>query len=464
MFDTRPCEAHDVCKECQTVSLRGDDGSGSRRTGCRLANYAADPGGSRWSPLTQINKHNVSKLKIAWEDHTGDISDGRDGRPKSEFETTPIVVGGTLYFTTPFNRVIALDPENGKEKWSFDPHIDQRRDYSEGLVNRGVSIWTDSGKKAGEPCHRRIFLATIDARLFSIDAAGGKACADFGNAGQTDLKSGIANVIRSGEYEETAPPAVVGDLVIVGSSIADNDRVASPSGIVRAFDARSGKLRWSWNSLPESLAPTGAGNAWSTISVDSRRGLVFLPTGSASPDYHGLKRPGDDKWANSVVALRAATGEFVWGFHLVHHDLWDYDSASQPVLATLRRNGATVPVVIQGNKTGYLFVLHRDTGIPVFKVEERPVPPSDAEGEEASATQPFPVAPPPLAAQRLSSGDAWGITPVDREACRARMNTLRTGIFTPPSVTGILAFPGNLVGMNWSSGAFDTQSQLFVAT
>ena len=151
-------------------------------------NYAADPGGSRWSPLTQINKHNVSKLKIAWEYHTGDISDGHDGRPKSEFETTPIVAGGTMYFTTPFNRVIALDPENGREKWSFDPHIDQRREYSEGLVNRGVSIWTDSGKKAGEPCHRRIFLATIDARLFSIDAAGGRACADFGNAGQIDLK------------------------------------------------------------------------------------------------------------------------------------------------------------------------------------------------------------------------------------------------------------------------------------
>ena len=251
--------------------------------------------------------------------------------------------------------------------------------------------------------------------------------------------------------------------MIVGSSIADNDRVASPSGIVRAFDARSGKLRWSWNPLPKSLAPTGAGNAWSTISVDSRRGLVFLPAGSASPDYHGLKRPGDDKWANSVVALRAATGEFVWGFQLVHHDLWDYDSAPQPVLATVRRNGESLPVVIQGNKTGYLFVLNRDTGIPVFKVEERPVPPSDAEGEEASATQPFPVAPPPLAAQRLSSADAWGITPVDREACRARMNTLRTGVFTPPSVTGILAFPGNLGGMNWSSGAFDPQSQLFVA-
>jgi quinoprotein glucose dehydrogenase len=199
------------------------------------------------------------------------------------------------------------------------------------------------------------------------------------------------------------------------------------------------------------------------ISVDAARELVFVPTGSASPDYHGMKRPGDNKWANSVVALSAKTGELVWGFQLVHHDLWDYDTASQPVLATLRRHGVETPVVIAGNKTGNLFVLDRQTGVPVFGVEERPVPQSDADGEQASPTQPFPLAPPPLVPQQLTAQDAWGLTPEDRNACRALMQNLRAeGIFTPPSVRGTIAFPGNLGGMNWSTGAFDPERQIFV--
>jgi quinoprotein glucose dehydrogenase len=425
--------------------------------------YAGDAGGSRYSPLTQINKSNVAALKIAWTYHTGDVSDGSGDRPKSEFETTPIVADGTMYLTTPFNRVIALDPETGQEKWRLDPKIGLHAHYSEGLVNRGVTLWTDAGRAEGDNCRRRIFLATIDARLFALDAATGKPCGDFGAEGRIDLTQGIANITRRGEYEETSPPAVVDDLVVVGSSIADNDRVDSPSGLVRAFDARTGALRWRWDPIPENLAPTGAGNAWSMISVDAERGLVFLPTGSASPDYHGLKRPGDDKWADSVVALSAKTGELVWGFQLVHHDLWDYDVASQPVLATLHRNGANIPVVIEGNKTGNLFVLERATGKPVFGVAERPVPKSDAEGEQAAPTQPFPLAPPPLVPQRLTAADAWGPSPEDREACHALMATLRSeGIFTPPSVQGTIAFPGNLGGMNWSSGAFDPERQIFV--
>jgi quinoprotein glucose dehydrogenase len=423
--------------------------------------YGGDAGGSRFSPLTQIDKINVATLKVAWEYHTGDVSDGSNGRRKSAFETTPIVVDGTLYFTTPFNRVIALDPESGRERWSFDPKIDLRTPYSEGLINRGVTLWTDAGKPGGGACRRRIFLATIDARLFALDGATGRPCADFGTAGAIDLTRGIPNIKRRGEYQETSAAAVIADLVVVGSSIADNDRVDSPSGAVRAFDARSGAPRWSWNPLPESLAPTGAGNAWSTISVDAERGLVFVPTGSASPDYHGFKRPGDNKWANSVVALSATTGALVWGFQLVHHDLWDYDTAPQPVLATLRRNGVATPVVIQGNKTGSLFVLDRETGKPVFGVEERPVPQSDT--LETSPTQPFPLAPPPLVPQRMSVDDAFGLTPQERDACRARIAKLRTdGIFTPPSVQGTVAFPGNLGGMNWSSGAFDPAHQMFV--
>jgi len=232
---------------------------------------------------------------------------------------------------------------------------------------------------------------------------------------------------------------------------------------VRAFDARTGALRWSWQPLADDIAPTGAGNVWSTISVDAERGLVFLPTGSASPDYHGFARRGDNKWANSLVALSARTGELVWGFQLVHHDLWDYDVASQPALATLRRDGAEMSAVIQGSKQGNLFVLDRARGKPIFAVEERPVPRSDAEGEEASPTQPF-SALPPLVPQRLSAADAWGPTPADREACRAKIEDLRSqGVFTPPSVQGTVAIPGNVGGMNWSSGAFDPERQLFVA-
>src|SRR5262249_6613722 len=260
-------------------------------------------------------------LRAAGEHPPGAVPEDSDNRRKSAFETTPIVVENTMYLTTPFNRVVALDPETGAEKWSFDPKIDLHAPYSEGLINRGVSQWSDPSKMEGDACRRRIFLATIDARLFALDAATGGPCADFGAGGQIDLSRGVANIVRRGEYEETSAPAIAGDFVIVGSSIADNDRVDSPSGVVRAFDARSGELRWSWDPIPERIAPTGAGNAWSTISVDPHPDLVFVPTTSASPDYHGLKRPGDNKWADSVVALSAKTGRLVWGFQLVHHDL-----------------------------------------------------------------------------------------------------------------------------------------------
>jgi quinoprotein glucose dehydrogenase len=436
---------------------RGDEAAGN------WAFYGSDAGGSRYSPLQDINPGNVAKLQQVWEFHTGDVSDGSADRPKSEFEATPIVVGDTMYFSTPFNRVIALDPETGKQRWAFDPQIDLHTRYSEGLVNRGVAYWSERSDPPKDTCQQRIFLASIDARLFALDAATGQPCADFGDRGQVDLKQGIANITRPGEYEETSAPAVAGDLVILGSSIADNDRVDSPSGVVRAFDARTGELRWSWSPLQNDLAPTGAGNVWSTISVDVGRGLVFLPTGSASPDYHGFKRPGDNKWANSVVALRVKTGELVWGFQLVHHDMWDYDTASQPVLGYLRSNDAEIPVVIAGNKTGNLFVLNRTTGVPVFGVEERPVPNSDATGEFASPSQPFPLKPPALVPQTLTADQAWGINPQEREACRDRMEKLKSeGVFTPPSVQGTIAFPGNLGGMNWSSGAFDAQRQVFV--
>ena len=438
------------------------------------SSYGGDPGGSRFSPLTQINRTNVQHLKIAWIYHTGDVSDGIKHPRRSGFEATPIMVDGTLYFSTAFNRVIALDPETGAERWSYDPGIDLNRGYSEGLINRGVSTWADS--RPGSLYARRIFIATIDARLICLDAAVGKPCADFGAAGQINLRQGIKNIIREGEYEETSPPAIIDGLVIVGSSVADNDRVESPGGLVRAFDARTGALRWSWNPIPqnprdpaaktweaESKSKTGAANAWSVIVIDPARHLVFVPTGSASPDYYGGERKGDNKWANSVVALHAQSGKLAWGFQLVHHDLWDYDTASPPLLATLIRGGVRTPVVIQGNKTGNLFVLGRVSGVPVFAVKERPVPQSDVPGEQTSPTQPFPVVPPPVSPQRVGPDDAWGLTAEERDACRERMKKLRNeGPFTPPSVSGSLIYPGNIGGMNWSGYAFHPDAQILV--
>jgi quinoprotein glucose dehydrogenase len=434
--------------------------------------YGHDAGGTRYSPLTQINRENVANLKVAWTFHVGDISDGTGGKKRSGLETTPILVDGTLYLTSGFNRVFAVDPETGKQLWVYDPMMETAGEYGDGLINRGVAAWIDPARGKRKPCHTRIFEATLDARLIALDGASGEPCLDFGNHGQVSLRD-VARYIP-GEYHMTSPPAIIDDVVVVGSAIDDNARTEMPSGVVRGFDARSGALRWKWEPIPPNVDAkvgdanakpwrTGAGNAWSVMVVDPERDLVFIPTGSASPDYYGGLRPGDDKWSNSVVALRGKTGEFVWGFQLVHHDLWDYDSASPPLLATIQHDGKSVPVVIQGNKTGFLFVLNRDTGAPVFPVEERPVPQSDVPGEATSPTQPFPLAPPALVPQSLTADAAWGITPEDRDVCRDRIKSLRNdGLFTPPSLQGSLSEPGNVGGMNWSGYALDAKHNLLL--
>src|ERR1700735_5608873 len=431
-----------------------------------------DAGGMRYSPLKQINRENVAKLKVAWTYHTGDISDGKERPKRSGFETTPILVDDTLYLTTPFNRVIALDPETGKQRWAYDPMTERAGNYGDGLINRGVAVWLDRAVAKGKPCRRKIFEATLDARLIALDGATGEPCHEFGNHGQISLRE-VARYVP-GQYHMTSPPAVIDDILVVGSVIDANSRVDMPSGVVRGFDARTGALRWKWEPLPPndsaSATPaegkawrTGAGNSWSVMVADQERDLVFIPTGSPSPDYYGGLRPGDDKWADSIVALRGKTGEFVWGFKLVHHDLWDYDSAAPPLLATLRRDGKNVPVVVQGNKTGFLFVLNRETGAPIFPVEERPVPQTYVPGEVTSPTQPFPSAPPALSSQKLSAADAWGITPEDREVCRERIKSLRNdGLFTPPSLKGSLSIPGNVGGMNWSGYSYDPQNGLLL--
>ncbi len=444
--------------------------------------YGNDPGGMRYSSLRQIDASNVAKLHVAWTFHTRDVSDGSNGWKRSGLETTPILVDGTLYLTTAFNRVIALDPATGQQRWAFDPQIDLSLDYGDGLINRGVATWLDISRARKQPCRRRMYEATLDARLIALDAATGKPCPEFGHDGEVVLRDVRGYGTRNqgehpqGWYHMTSPPAVIDDMVIVGSAIDDNNRVDMPSGVVRAFDARTGALRWSWDPIPPSAPAaatsassptgawnTGAANAWSVMAVDPKRDLVFIPTGSASPDYYGGLRPGDDKWANSVVALHAKTGKIAWGFQLVHHDLWDYDSAAPPLLATIRRDGKEIPVVVQGNKTGFLYVLNRDTGVPVFPVEERAVPKSEVPGEVASPTQPFPSAPPPLVVQHLSADEAWGPTEADRDFCRTALAKLGSqGIFTPPSIQGTLAMPGHLGGMTWSGYAFDPENKLLV--
>jgi quinoprotein glucose dehydrogenase len=437
--------------------------------------YGGDAGGMRYSRLTQISPRNVSQLKVAWVFHTGDVSDGKHGKQRSGFEGTPIFIDGLLIFTTGFNRVMAVNPETGKLQWTYDPKIDPTWDYGDALVNRGVATWLDTerGAQTGKACRRRIYEASLDARLIALDAATGIPCADFGDKGEVSLRDVPRYV--PGQYHMTSPPAVIDDLVVVGSAINDNNRVDMPSGVVRAFDARTGALRWSWDpiekkdqasvgrSSPAKTWKTGAGNAWSVMAVDNERDLVFIPTGSASPDYYGGLRPGDDRWADSIVALRGKTGEFVWGFQLVHHDLWDYDSASPPLLAVLQAAGKQIPVVIQGNKTGLLFVLNRESGVPVFPVVERPVPQSDIPDEATSPTQPFPVAPPALVPQQLSADAVFGVNPVDRATCQTWIQSLRNeGIFTPPSLQGTLVIPGNIGGMTWSGYAFDPERNLLV--
>ncbi len=328
--------------------------------------YGRDPGGSKFSPLKQIDRSNVQKLKMAWTFHTGDLYKPEKGRATA-FESTPLYLDETLFVTTPLGKVIALDPATGKELWRFDAKVNRDAGYGD-FANRGVSMWVDSKTK-----QRRLFLASIDARLIALDAKTGRRFDDFGDNGEVRLRNGLRVAPHEeSEYEETSPPAVVGDVVVVGSAIADNGFLETASGEVRGYDVRTGKLLWTWHSLALTKGMrAGGGNAWSIISADPERNLVFLPTGSPSPDYYGGERPGDDRYANSVVALRADTGEMVWYFQTVHHDLWDYDVASQPTLITVRQGGKTIPAIAVGSKTGHLFLLDRVSGKPIFPVEER---------------------------------------------------------------------------------------------
>jgi quinoprotein glucose dehydrogenase len=420
--------------------------------------YANDPGGMRYSPLQQISRTNVAQLRVAWTYRTGALPhDPEELDHKAAFEATPILVDGKLFLSTPYDHVIALNPETGAKLWEFDPKLELPYGASE-VTSRGVSAWRDTAAKAGRPCALRVFIGTLDARLIALDGDTGKPCSDFGEEGEVELTVGV-KIRDPGDYQVTSAPAIVKDLVITGSSIGDNRAVSVERGIVRAYDTRTGKLRWSWDPIPWALKTTprtGAGNAWSTISVDAQRDLIFIPTGSASPDYYGGIRKGDNKWADSVVALHASTGEFVWGFQVVHHDLWDYDVASQPTLFAWKDG---TPAVAITTKMGRVFVLNRLTGAPLFPVEERPAMKSDIPGEEAWPTQPASSI--SLVPEKLSADDAWGKDDQERQWCADKIKSARAGdIFTPPSLEGTLVFPSNVGGVNWGSAAYDPQRHL----
>jgi quinoprotein glucose dehydrogenase len=433
-----------------------------------------DPGGMRYSLLTDINRANVATLQVAWTYRHGDYRSGWPDLFKgTAFQSTPIVVDGRLIFTTPYNRVIALDPETGRELWTFDPQINKGRRFGNLMINRGVAYWRDP--HATGQCASRVFFGTLDARLIALDVASGEPCADFGTDGTVDLLDGIEHLVDPWEYNVTSPPTVFGDNVIVGSSIADEVRRIQPSGAVRAYHARTGALVWRFNTIPQneefgadtwgngSWRTTGGANVWSTMTADLERGLVFLPVSTAGPDFIGVDRPGANLFSDSVVALDAKTGERRWHFQTIHHDLWDYDLAAPPALVRVQHEGREIDAVAQGTKTGFVFLLDRDTGRPLFPVEERPVPQSAIPGEASWPTQPFPSKPPALVPQRLTEGDLWDADPQLHKKCLARFRTLRNdGIFTPPSTQWTILYPGTAGGVNWSGGAFDPPSGLWV--
>ncbi|HXR96674.1 MAG TPA: pyrroloquinoline quinone-dependent dehydrogenase [Terriglobales bacterium] len=426
--------------------------------------YGGTNAGARFSSARQITASNVGQLKVAWTFHTGMWERLPTGvvnavKQKAAFEATPVLDHGTLYLTDPIDEVFALDAATGAERWRFSPHLGVL-DYSE-ISSRGVALW--GAPRPSVACSQRVLVGTLDARLIALDAATGKPCAGFGHNGEVDLTQGVG-LRDPGNYQITSAPTVIGDRVVVGSSIGDNRAVSLEQGVVRAYDVRTGKLAWTWDPIPwaeHQKTRTGAANAWSTIAADAEHDMVYVPTGSASPDYYGGERPGNDADADSVVALRASDGHKVWAFQLTHHDLWDYDVAAEPVLFTWKDG---TPAIAVTNKTGNVFVLNRLTGKPLVAVTERAVPQSDVPGEQTSATQPF-SALPSLVPQVAPNPEAvFGATAADRAWCTAQIRSARSeGIYTPPSLRGSITVPGNIGGVNWGSAAYDPTRHLFIA-
>ncbi len=440
-------------------------------TSGQWVNYGNDPGGLSYSPLDQINTSNVDRLKQAWIYQSGELAtyEGTEVASKAAFEATPIMVDNVLYFSTPTNRIIAIDAVTGRELWTYDPKVNLQDGYSE-ITSRGVSKWINSELQPGNPGYMRIIAATIDGRLIALDSKSGEPVAAFGKMGTIDLTDGV------GRIQVTSPPAIINDLIITGSTMGDNQRFDYPAGVVRAFNAKTGQLVWSWDPIPRKPADaaydtwkgpkahqTGAANAWAPLSVDLERDLVFVPTSSPSPDYYGGERIGDNLYGNSLVAIRASTGEVVWHFQTVHHDLWDYDLPAQPLLLNISKGGIEIPSVLVVSKMGHIFVFDRETGEPIFPIEEKAVPQSEIPGEQSSTTQPFPTVLPTFGLREVTVDQAWGPNPEALQLAKERIGGLiNQGIFTPPSLQGTMVTPSNVGGMNWSGASFDPGRNLLV--
>jgi glucose dehydrogenase len=429
--------------------------------------YAAgDPGGMHYSALSIINKSNVGRLKPAWTWKADEKLMAGNGVAPGSFEVSPLMIDGVLYLSTPYNRVVALDAQTGEKIWDYDPRAYEagQPPNGTGFVHRGVAFWSNGRQ-------RRVFLNSR-WRLISIDAETGRPVSSFGEAGEVDLTRDLLWPVNKLHYTNTSPPVVYKNLVILGNGVADrlvykND----PPGDIQAFDVITGKRVWKFNPIPQkgeygnetwedgAETRTGHTNAWAPITLDEKRGLLYIPFGTPSNDYYGGHRKGNALFAESLVCLDANTGRRVWHFQAVHHGLWDYDLAAPPTLGTVRINGKSKDIVAVAGKTGFLYVFDRVTGDPVWPIVEKPVPQSDVPGEKSSPTQPFPTKPLPFAKQGISENDLIDFTPELKAAALAELKKYRSGpLFTPPSPDGLVMMPGNIGGGNFGGGAFDPET------
>ncbi len=452
-----------------TSASHATEARGTQAPGTEWSAYGANDAGTRYSAAAGITPGNAHRLELAWQYRSGDLPDSEAGMiPSFTFEATPIEVDDTLYFCTPRNVVIALDADTGRERWRHDPEVDTTGVYV--LAGRGVA-YHEARTPVGD-CPRRILVATLDARMIALDAATGARCGSFGQNGEISLRYGLGDV-KPGYQYVTSPATIVGDAAVVGGFVLDGIETHEPSGVVRAIDAVSGRELWAWDAArpaeqgplaPGEIYPRGSPNAWTLFSADPALGLVYVPTGNATPDYYGAhRREAFDRYSSSVLALEAATGRLRWSFQTVHHDLWDYDVGSQPVLVDLPIDGETVPALIQPTKQGDIYLLDRRDGRPLAAVEERPVPKGDAPGERYSPTQPFSVGMPGFAPPPLREADMWGGTQLDQLLCRIEFRKRRyEGLYTPASLTPTIQYPGNFGALDWGSVAVDTARRIMI--